>query len=323
MTPLATTPADILRFALDAPAGEAVLVTLVGIAGSSPRALGAQMVVRSDGDYRGSFSGGCIEAAIVGEARSILRAGESRIVRFGAGSPYIDIRLPCGGGIDLLFTPRPDPGAIAATLARLDARKPAAIRISAAGITAARSAATGGWSGDSFLRPFVPSLRIVAMGHGDALVATARLAHFFGADVRAVSPVSADVAELAAAGIAAMPIDHRAPPPLRGDRWTAFTLLFHDHEWEEVLLPWALRQPHLYVGAIGGAQSRRDRLRMLRDKGFGDSTLEHFRTPAGLIPATRDPATLALSVIAQIVAAYQTEGPGAQKQAAETVGLYD
>ena len=86
MTPLATTPADILRFALDAPAGEAVLVTLVGIAGSSPRALGAQMVVRSDGDYRGSFSGGCIEAAIVGEARSILRAGESRIVRFGAGS---------------------------------------------------------------------------------------------------------------------------------------------------------------------------------------------------------------------------------------------
>ena len=40
------------------------------------------------------------------------------------------------------------------------------------------------------------------MGHGDALVATARLAHFFGADVRAVSPASADVAELAAAGIA-------------------------------------------------------------------------------------------------------------------------
>ena len=158
---------------------------------------------------------------------------------------------------------------------------------------------------------------------GDALVATARLAHFFGADVRAVSPASADVAELAAAGIAAIPIDHRAPPPLRGDRWTAFTLLFHDHEWEEVLLPWALRQPHLHVGAIGGAQSRRDRLRMLREKGFRDSTLEHFRTPAGLIPATRDPATLALSVIAQIVAAYQAEGPGAQKRATETVSLYD
>jgi xanthine dehydrogenase accessory factor len=323
MTPLATTPADILRFALDAPAGEAVLVTLVGIAGSSPRALGAQMVVRSDGDYRGSFSGGCIEAAIVGEARSILRAGESRIVRFGAGSPYIDIRLPCGGGIDLLFTPRPDPGAIAATLARLDARKPAAIRISAAGITAARSAATGGWSGDGFLRPFVPSLRIVAMGHGDALVATARLAHFLGADVRALSPASTDVAGLAAAGIAATPIDHRAPPPLRGDRWTAFALLFHDHEWEEVLLPWALRQPHLHVSAIGGAQSRRDRLRMLRGKGFDEPTLAHFRNPAGLIPATRDPATLALSVIAQIVAAYQADGAGAQKQAAETVGLYD
>jgi hypothetical protein len=32
------------------------------------------------------------------EARDALRAGAARVVRFGVGSPYIDVRLPCGGG---------------------------------------------------------------------------------------------------------------------------------------------------------------------------------------------------------------------------------
>jgi xanthine dehydrogenase accessory factor len=72
------------------------LVTLVGIEGRH-RAASARMVA-DDGRSIGSFSGGCIEAAIVAEARDALRAGAARVVRFGVGSPYIDVRLPCGGG---------------------------------------------------------------------------------------------------------------------------------------------------------------------------------------------------------------------------------
>ena len=87
MTALAISPADILHFAHKHAGAGVVLVTLVGIAGSSPRALGAQMAVAADGDYRGSFSGGCIEAAIVAEALAVLDDGETRMVRFGAGSP--------------------------------------------------------------------------------------------------------------------------------------------------------------------------------------------------------------------------------------------
>ena len=84
------------------------LVTLVGIEGSTSRGLGSQMAVAEDGRFAGSFSGGCIEDAIVAEARDVLAARTGRTVRYGAGSPYIDVRLPCGGGIDLCFTPDPD-----------------------------------------------------------------------------------------------------------------------------------------------------------------------------------------------------------------------
>jgi xanthine dehydrogenase accessory factor len=74
------------------------LVTLVGIEGTTSRSIGTQMAVADDGRSIGPLSGGCIEAAIVAEARDALRAGAARVVRFGVGSPYIDVRLPCGGG---------------------------------------------------------------------------------------------------------------------------------------------------------------------------------------------------------------------------------
>jgi xanthine dehydrogenase accessory factor len=307
MSSLAITPADILRFARDRADIGVVLVTLVGIAGSSPRAIGAQMAVASDGSSLGSFSGGCIEAAIVGEALAVLAAGKGRLVRFGAGSPYIDIRLPCGGGIDLLFTPSPDPQALTELLRRLDARTLATMRIAGDRIAAIDpDMAAAGWSDDAFSVPYIPRVRILAMGHGDALVATARLAQYYGAETHAFSPLPEDVTALSAQGIAATRLESLAQPPaLASDPWTAFAFLFHDHEWEEMLLPGALRTPHLFVGAIGGLHSRAQRRDMLRRAGFGDAIVQRFGDPVGLIPATRDPATLALSIVAEIIARYQ------------------
>ena len=308
MSSLAITPTDILRFALDRATTGAVLVTLVGITGSSPRAIGAQMAVAADGSSLGSFSGGCIEAAIVGEALSVLAAGESRLVRFGKGSPYIDIRLPCGGGIDLLFTPRPDQRALAEILGRLEARKPAMMRIAATNIAAANpSGAATGWSNDIFHVGFVPCIRILAMGHGDALLATARLAHYYGAKTHALSPSPDDIAILCTNGIEATLLKNRArEPDLKPDDWTAFALLFHDHEWEETLLPWVLRGPHFSVSAIGGGPSRSGRRAMLLREGFAEAVANQFDRPAGLIPATRDPAALAFSIISEIIDRFQT-----------------
>ena len=82
---------------------------------------GTIMGVAEDGSFAGSLSGGCIENAVVAEALEVLKKAKSRIVRFGAGSPYLDIRLPCGGGLDLLFQPLED-GSLARSLPELDRR---------------------------------------------------------------------------------------------------------------------------------------------------------------------------------------------------------
>lgn len=79
----------------------AVLVTLVEIRGGAARPLGAQMVVREDGRYCGFVSGGCVEAAAAFEALEMMGSGRDREIRYGEGSPWFDIVLPCGGGITL------------------------------------------------------------------------------------------------------------------------------------------------------------------------------------------------------------------------------
>lgn len=93
----------ILRFAVEAlMSGKgAVLVTLVEIRGGAARPLGAQMVVREDGRYCGFVSGGCVEAAAAFEALEMMGSGRDREIRYGEGSPWFDIVLPCGGGITL------------------------------------------------------------------------------------------------------------------------------------------------------------------------------------------------------------------------------
>ena len=76
------------------------LVTLVGVDGNAPRAEGAQMAVSESGEWAGYISGGCLEAAIALEAQAAIKAGKPRLLRYGKGSPYFDIQLPCGSGLD-------------------------------------------------------------------------------------------------------------------------------------------------------------------------------------------------------------------------------
>ena len=297
---IASSPADILRFLADAP-GEGVLVTLTGIEGSSSRALGAQMAVRADGSWLGSFSGGCIEAAVAGEALDVLAAGKGRTVRFGSGSPYLDIRLPCGGGIDLQFTPRPDRAVLQSALALLDGRKPALLDIAPDSIALLDEGAAP--SGQ--LLRLKPPLRIVALGQGEDLTAFVRLAARFGA---LLVPLCADRSSsdmLCAEGLSALHMERRTQlPDLASDPWTAWVFLFHDRDWEEFLLPQALAMPGFYHGAIGSPRTRAARLAALAAKGVDAAAIAALHGQIGLIPATRDPATLALSVLAEIVAAY-------------------
>ena len=307
MTGLATRPEDILRFIRDrTDGGEAtVLVTLTGIEGSSPRALGAQMAVTTSGEYVGSFSGGCIEGAVVAEALDALAARQSRQVRYGIGSPYFDIRLPCGGGIDLLFTPLPSRKIICSAIARLERREPAALSLSMSGMAGCDASTPIGRREGRFIVTYVPGLRVIALGQGEELTATAKLAAAFGAETLAFSPYERDIRSLRGGNIEASRLSLLTMrPDIVSDPWTAFIFLFHDRDWEEALIPWALGLPRLYIGALGSRRSHAARTEMLEAAGAPAAAIRALRSPVGLIPSTRDPSSLAVSIMAEMTEAY-------------------
>ncbi len=282
---IAAAPIDALRL-IDRGAREGVpgvLMTLTAITGSASRAIGTQMAVLADGRQIGSFSGGCIETAIAAEAMEVLAAGVPRTVRYGVGSPYIDVRLPCGGGIDVLFTPQPDPARVRAALARLDQRQPATLALG------------------EHVQHYAPPLRLIALGHGEDLRALVRLARGFGVDVCAYAPLP----DCAGDDVILPLLTRTHLPALTGDAWTAIVFVFHDRDWEDCLLPQALALPAYYHGAVGSHRTHQARVDRLRAAGVPAARIDALRGPIGVIPATRNPATLALSILAELVQDYE------------------
>src|SRR3546814_11432516 len=95
------------------------------------------MAVLDNGDCAGSFSSGCVEAAIIAEAIEVFSESRPRVVRFGQGSPYLDIKLPCGGGIDALFLPAPSTDVLELALDRKSflSGKSVSVRVALGGLS--------------------------------------------------------------------------------------------------------------------------------------------------------------------------------------------
>ncbi|MEU0073795.1 XdhC/CoxI family protein [Streptomyces sp. NPDC006332] len=85
---------------------EFAVATVVGVAGSAPRGLGAALAVDSGGTALGSVSGGCVEAAVYDLCQQALADGKSVVERFGhSDEDAFAVGLTCGGTIDILITP--------------------------------------------------------------------------------------------------------------------------------------------------------------------------------------------------------------------------
>ena len=301
----------ILQFIVDAAreGQDSALVTLTGVTGSSARSPGSHMAVRQDGSWIGSFSGGCVEAAVAAEALAALDADEVREVRFGVGSAFIDIRLSCGGGIDLLVTPNPQIDEVDRALRLLKGRRPCSLILDLNQRVRAVPAEPGQRMGplpNGFLSLHLPRLRLLIAGQGAECPALTMLARAWGAAIALASP---DVGLLDWAGsLGIMERQHLITPASRAtidtDPWTAIILLFHDHDWEAGLLAQFATQPNFYVGAMGSQKTHSARVARLRSEGLQEEALARIRGPVGLLPSSRDPHTIALSALAEIVGEY-------------------
>ncbi|WP_052699210.1 XdhC family protein [Hyphomicrobium sp. 99] len=282
------------------------IITLVNIVGSSPRALGSLMAVSSEGHSVGYLSGGCLERAIIIEAQRCIEQGRNRLIRYGKGSPYFDIQLPCGSGVDVYI----DQGVEISLLTRLDelSRNRKAVIQSTDLETGANTFAIVNTAnersrldGRVFRRVIWPAVRVYLVGAGPAVPAIAHLLSAVGFPAEVVSPDEATRAEVRAFGLASSALTNATIGALEGDPWTAAILAFHEHRWELSLIEQLLTSDCFYIGVLGSKAVAETRVAELRRRGVGPEKLGRIRAPVGLIAGTKSRLSLAVSVISELV----------------------
>ena len=297
------------------------LATLVQVTGGAPRPLGARMLADADGMPAGYVSGGCVEGAAAEWGREVIASGAPRRVVLGAGSPYVDIQLPCGGAIELYIEKvAPDDAIVAPWLDGLtDRRERWWLADLASG---ARAISTE----DEPSGPLAPAAALVKDAKGDAVRAGELFARREAPRLRLAliggDPVALALAQLGAAmGAETMLIRDRGPrsgPPglaityvsddpgaaltrLGVDRWTAVISTTHDLEVDESALAAALAANALYVGALGSRRRAPERLARLRKLGAPEADIARVRSPVGLSIGATSPYEIAVAVLADIV----------------------
>ena len=313
MPPLRTNfanPADVINFLKteSLEGRNCALIVVTGTHGGGVRAPGALAGVSEQGNCAGYISNGCVDADMFSQALAAIKDGTVRTVRYGAGSPYLDIRLPCGGAVDLMIIPNPALKMIVDFGNALDQRQSVVFSCSSDnGLQySSNQEAETGWINDKFYVRCNPKMRLRIAGRGTEPIALMRAAHALDLDVLLQSPDADRLEAATALGYdTERLISNSIAPKCMDDSHTAFVMMFHDHDWETELLIEALKSQAFYIGALGGRKTHASRCKALAKAGVLENEIVRIRGPIGLVSSVRNASYLAVSVLAEIIDVYE------------------
>lgn len=298
-------------------AGEhCLLVTVARTWGSSPRPPGSLMVIGPEGQCVGSVSGGCIEDDIVRCVRgagvdALCAQGAPQVLRYGISADEAHrFGLPCGGTVELVLEPVQAHSGLIELLSALQSRRAVTrvvdLHTGQAMIRPGHADSPPRWgAGEHFECSFGPGLRLLVVGAGDLARYLCSMALGMGFEITVCDPrpeqaLSWDLPEVHYTQD--MPDD--VVQAMRPDQRTAIVTLTHDPKIDDLALMDALQTSAFYVGAIGSRRNSAQRRERLRDHfGLTDVELDRLHGPAGIFIGSKTPAEIALSILADIVAA--------------------
>ncbi len=284
--------------------------------GSAPRRAGSIMIVRDDGLFEGSVSGGCVEGAVIAEAVDLISPDSKphafKSLEFTVASEQAwEVGLACGGEIGIfLFCLSPSDLTVFERLkTNLSARMSVSLSLPLRGglLQIIHSDSSAGkplphTTEDSFIVPFVPPIRLDIVGAVHIAQHLAVMAGECEFTVRVIDPRSA-FAESRTFGNATLccewPDDYfRDNVP---DQTTAVVTLTHDPKLDDAALQETLTSNAFYIGCLGSKKTHKARVERMRVAGFGDDCINRISAPIGLDIGSATPAEIAASILAEII----------------------
>jgi xanthine dehydrogenase accessory factor len=286
------------------------LVTVARTWGSAPRPPGAWLILRDDGQVRGSVSGGCIEDDLMLRNAAGEFAGSApRLLRYGVTADEARrFGLPCGGSLELVLEPAPAADLLEQLARRTAAGQLVRRRVSLASGTVSLEGGSVGdrlqWDGETLVSLHGPAWRLLIIGAGQISYYLATMAQALGYRVHVCDPRSeyADAWDVPGSErIAASPDD--AVTGWAPDPRSAVIALTHDPKLDDLALLEALKSPAFYVGALGSrANNRKRRERLLQYFDLSQAEVDRLHGPVGLAIGSRTPPEIAVSILAEMTA---------------------
>jgi xanthine dehydrogenase accessory factor len=232
------------------------------------------------------------------------------VVRYGISADEAHrFGLPCGGTLELILEFDPSWQSLDELLAQLDAgslvRRRLALETGQVTLALTATPELFSFDGEQMLNTLGPGYRMLMIGAGALAEYLATMALFNGFKVAVCDPRPEYMQAWAVNGverIAGMPDD--VVRDFAVDLRTCIVALSHDPKLDDLALLEALHSPAFYIGAIGSRRnSRQRRERLIEHFGETQESLERLHGPIGIYIGSKTPAEIAVSVMAQILAA--------------------
>lgn len=257
---------EALRRLASAPGGRGVLTEVAATEGSAPRAVGARMLLDTDGVFTGTVGGGGLEYLAQQEARRILISGEPLRLLYSLGdAPGESTGAVCGGSAELVFRP-----------------------------IGPREAA-------ELLRDFPPPPRVLIYGAGHVSKALSD-----ALDLLDLTVIVTDGREELLTEVRFPHCERRLLPPedapVDAGEGDFIVVMTHAHASDYSVTLHALRSPAHYVGMIGSRKKGElFRRRFLEDGISREDIDRRLHNPVGLPIGAETPEEIAVSIAAEII----------------------
>jgi len=323
---------------------EVAAATLVAIGGSTPRRVGARLLVSSAGDTWGSVSFGCVEADIAAHTRAVLDSRQPHLASYGVtDEDALTVGFTCGGMMEVFIEPWADLHDVLGGVPGEDFIGSMATVMSGPGVGShglfdsdgvlvagsLAPMATEGLMPDVvavaederarlveregtriFVEPVVPSPRLIVFGagHTAGALTAAATAVGFRVTVSDHRPERAIRERYPEADEVLVGWPDRTVPAIALDSRTYVVCLMHNLEIEEILLPLVLAAETGYVGVLGSKRTHAARVDRLVAAGVKAEQIARLHAPVGLDIGAVTPEEIAASIVAELIAVRRAEG---------------
>lgn len=318
---------------------QVVLARVIQTWGSAPRPVGAAMLISEELEMAGSVSGGCVEGAVLKEAKAIMGQNRGKMLYYGVSDEDAwAVGLSCGGKIQVYIQSwiTSDSSDLQQQLHQLLADNKSCILVTA--LTQANENTIllpdGTWSGAKvpseiltaaqqafdqrknqtlevggipyFIQVFPRRSQLLIIGAAHITVDLVQLAHQFDFETIVIDPRGTFAKNTTFTVkpdqmIEKFPSEVLQDFPL--DAYTYAVILSHDPKIDDDALQVLLKHKVAYIGALGSKKNHEKRTNRLLEKGFTSEEIARIDAPIGMDIGAVGAKEIALSIMGAVIKA--------------------